>query len=157
MTLWKVEQNLGNWTFKLRLKMAKYANRMNIKRKGIKEGICISFFEIVHSCMLSHVHPFATPWTAICQPPLSMEFSRQEYWNGLHVLPQGIFLTHKSNSPFLCLLHWFITTELPGKCLCNSTQSEILLKVHIGSNKHSLVYYLQSLSPTNSLKNLQSK
>ena len=25
----------------------------------------------------------ATPWTAVCQAPLSMEFSRQEYWNGL--------------------------------------------------------------------------
>ena len=23
------------------------------------------------------------PWTAACQAPLSMEFSRQEYWNGL--------------------------------------------------------------------------
>ena len=53
MTLWKVEQNLGNWTFKLRFKMAKYANRMNIKRNGIKEGICISFFEIVHSCFVN--------------------------------------------------------------------------------------------------------
>ena len=26
---------------------------------------------------------FATPWTAACQAPLSMEFSRQEYWSGL--------------------------------------------------------------------------
>ena len=25
----------------------------------------------------------ATPWTVACRPPLSMEFSRQEYWNGL--------------------------------------------------------------------------
>ena len=24
-----------------------------------------------------------TPWTAACQLPLSMEFSRQEYWNGM--------------------------------------------------------------------------
>ena len=24
-----------------------------------------------------------TPWTAACQVPLSMEFSRQEYWSGL--------------------------------------------------------------------------
>ena len=23
------------------------------------------------------------PWTVACQAPLSMEFSRQEYWNGL--------------------------------------------------------------------------
>ena len=24
-----------------------------------------------------------TPWTVICQAPLSMGFSREEYWNGL--------------------------------------------------------------------------
>ena len=28
---------------------------------------------------LSYVWLFATPWTADCQPPLSMEFSRHEY------------------------------------------------------------------------------
>ena len=26
---------------------------------------------------------FATPWTVACQAPLSMAFSRQEYWSGL--------------------------------------------------------------------------
>ena len=26
---------------------------------------------------------FGTPWTVACQASLSMEFSRQEYWNGL--------------------------------------------------------------------------
>ena len=25
----------------------------------------------------------ATPWTVACQAPLSIEFSRQEYWSGL--------------------------------------------------------------------------
>ena len=32
---------------------------------------------------LSHVRLVVTPWTVACQPPLSMEFSRQEYWSGL--------------------------------------------------------------------------
>ena len=32
-----------------------------------------------HTCMLSHV----TPWTAAHQAPLSMDFSKQEYWSGL--------------------------------------------------------------------------
>ena len=32
---------------------------------------------------LSHVRPFATPWTVAHQAPHSMEFSRQEYWSGL--------------------------------------------------------------------------
>ena len=25
----------------------------------------------------------ATPWTVVCQAPLSMRFSKQEYWSGL--------------------------------------------------------------------------
>ena len=32
---------------------------------------------------LSHVRFFVTPWTLARQAPLSMEFSRQEYWSGL--------------------------------------------------------------------------
>ena len=31
-------------------------------------------------CVLSHVQFFGTPWTVALQAPLSMEFSRQEYW-----------------------------------------------------------------------------
>ena len=44
----------------------------------------------------------ATPWNIACQAPLSMEFSRQEYWNGLPFLLQGIFPSQGSN---LGLLH----------------------------------------------------
>ena len=32
---------------------------------------------------LSHVQHLATPWTAAHQAPLSMGFSRQEYWSGM--------------------------------------------------------------------------
>ena len=32
---------------------------------------------------LSHVQLFVTLWTIACQAPLSMGFSRQEYWSGL--------------------------------------------------------------------------
>ena len=32
---------------------------------------------------LSHVRLFATPWSVAHQAPLSMGFSRQEYWSGL--------------------------------------------------------------------------
>ena len=31
---------------------------------------------------LSRVRLFATPWTVAHKPPLSMAFSRQEYWSG---------------------------------------------------------------------------
>ena len=33
--------------------------------------------------LLSRVQPSATPWTAAFQAPLSMGFSRQEYWSGV--------------------------------------------------------------------------
>ena len=46
----------------------------------------------MHVCVLSHfsyVQLFATPWTVTCQAPLSMKFSRQEYWSGLPCPPPG--------------------------------------------------------------------
>ena len=33
--------------------------------------------------VLVHVRLFATSWTVAYQAPLSMKFSRQEYWSGL--------------------------------------------------------------------------
>ena len=38
---------------------------------------------------LSHVQLFATPWTTARHAPLSMGFSRQEYWSGLLFPPPG--------------------------------------------------------------------
>ena len=43
----------------------------------------------------------ATPWTVAHQAPLSVGFSRQEYWSGLPFLLQGIFLTQESNPNLL--------------------------------------------------------
>ena len=33
--------------------------------------------------LLTRVQLFVTPWTVAYQPPLSMRFSRQQYWSGL--------------------------------------------------------------------------
>ena len=38
---------------------------------------------------LSLVQLFETPWTVACQAPLSMGFSRQEYWSGLPIPSPG--------------------------------------------------------------------
>ena len=38
---------------------------------------------------LSRVRLFVTPWTVAHQAPLSVEFSRQEYWSGLPGPPPG--------------------------------------------------------------------
>ena len=49
-----------------------------------------------------------TPWTVACQAPLSMEFSRQEYWHGLPFPTPGN-VPHPGIEPTsLALLHWQI-------------------------------------------------
>ena len=53
--------------------------------------------------VLSCVQLFQIPWTVACQAPLSMGFSRQEYWSGLPIPSPGIFQTQGSN---LGLLHY---------------------------------------------------
>ena len=40
------------------------------------------------SCF-SHVQLFVILWTVACEDPLSMEFSRQNYWSGLPCSPPG--------------------------------------------------------------------
>ena len=45
----------------------------------------------------SHVQLCTMLWNVARQAPLSMGFSRQEYWSGLHVLLQGIFPTQGLN------------------------------------------------------------
>ena len=51
-----------------------------------------SWSENMHVCVLnhfSHVRVFVTQWTGAHQAPLSMEFSRQEYWSGMPFLSPG--------------------------------------------------------------------
>ena len=57
-----------------------------------------------HVCLLSHfscVWLLATPWTITHKAPLSMGFSRQEYWSGLLSLLQGIFPIQALNQQLL--------------------------------------------------------
>ena len=48
-------------------------------------------FFLSHMCMLSCVRLFVTPRSVAHQVPLSMEFSRQEYWSWLPFPPPGDF------------------------------------------------------------------
>ena len=45
------------------------------------ELMVIFLVVVVH--LLIRVQIFGIPWTVACQAPLSMGFSRQEYWSGL--------------------------------------------------------------------------
>ena len=51
--------------------------------------------------MQHFVQLFVTPWTAAHKAPLSMEFSRQEYWSGLPFLSVGNFPDPGIESGFL--------------------------------------------------------
>ena len=62
--------------------------------------------------VLSRVQLFVTPRTVAHQAPLSMGFSRREYWNGLPFPPPGILAIQGSN---LCLLHWQVNSSPSGK------------------------------------------
>ena len=63
------------------LKASQTRNIRNMICHGAQPCVC---------CMLSHfshVQLFVTPWTVAYQAPLSMGFSRQEYWSGLPCPP----------------------------------------------------------------------
>ena len=69
---------------------------------GHRVGLCP-----VCCCVCSVKSPlFGTTWTVAHEAPLSMGFSRQEYWNGLP-FPPPEYLPDPGIEPGLqCLLHW---------------------------------------------------
>ena len=65
--------------------------------------------------MLSCVHLFVTPWTITRQAPLSMGFSRPEYWSGLPCPSPGD-LTNPGMEPMSPALQVdSLPFEAPGK------------------------------------------
>ena len=102
---------------------------------------CITSTFIVLS-HFSHVQLFVTYGQQ--HAPLSIEFSRQEYWNGLHFLLQGIFMTQGLNPCLLCLLHWqarFLPVVPCGKPL-TFVECHYLVLIEINSLNHVLLYII---------------
>ena len=73
----------------------------------------------------SRVQLFATLWTAAHQAPLSMDFSRREYWSGLPCPPPGDLPNpgiEPASLAFPALADRFFTAsttwEAPLKCMC---------------------------------------
>ena len=67
-----------------------------------------SMFLYLSVCVqsLSRLRLFVAPWTVACQPPLPMDFSRQEYWSGVPFpasedLPEPGIKTTSLGSPAL--------------------------------------------------------
>jgi len=102
---------------------------------------------LVLSCF-SRVQLFAILWSIVCQAPLSMGFSRQEYWSGLPFPSSGdlpdpgmepVFLT----SPALAG-RFFLPLAPPGKPInsnlnsCGRPEASVLDSVAVeGSRRGS--------------------
>ena len=59
-----------------------YSTRNHLKITGCKVQACVL-------SLFSHIQLFTTLWTVAHQAPLSMIFSRREYWNRLPCHPPG--------------------------------------------------------------------
>ena len=88
--------------------------------QSIKQKQIFSTYMCVHAKSLQSCLTLCDPMD--CSPPgsspLSMGFSRQEYWSGLPFLLQGIFLTQGSKLCLSYLLHWKVSSlplVPPGK------------------------------------------
>ena len=63
-------------------------------------------------CACSVAQSFVTPWTVDCEAPLSVGFSRQEYWSGLPFPSPGALPDPGVLHPVLA--GGFFTTVSPG-------------------------------------------
>ena len=77
--------------------------------------VCLNPMRVLFALSLSHVQGFETPWTVASQAPLSMEFTRQEYWSGLPFATPGDLPDPGIELTSLALAGGFLTTEPPGK------------------------------------------
>ena len=83
--------------------------------------------------LLSRVQLFETPWTAAHQTPLSMGFSRQEYWGRLPFSSPGD-LAHPGNEPASLTSH-----ALAGRFFTTSATWEALEVIGIAIFSLSIV------------------
>ena len=73
--------------------------------------------------LVSRVQLFVTPQTVVCQAPLSMGFSRQEYWSGL-LFPSPEDLPNPGIEPWSPALQAdSIPFELQGRILIGASTS----------------------------------
>ena len=73
----------------------------------------------------SSVWLFASPWTAACQAPQSMEFSRKEYWSGLPCPTPGDLSNPRMEPRSPTLQADYLPAKLPGKSIERLTDTVI--------------------------------
>ena len=69
----------------------------------------VSGAQCVSAQSLSCILLFATPWTSVCQAPLSTKFSRQEYWSWLAISSSRGSSRHTVYAQMLSHVRLFVT------------------------------------------------
>ena len=102
------------WSYTEKLLQVLLALQRN-KWKYILDFVSSKFKKKNERWSLSHVQLFAIPWTIALQAPLSMEFSKKEYWSGLPFPSPGDLSDTgiKPRSPALQVDS--LPSELPGE------------------------------------------
>ena len=107
LTYSTVNQQLCLWTYPLFFGFPSHLDhhRGQSRVPCALQSLIISylFYTSCSFSVASVVSDSVTLWNVAHQAPLSMDFSRQEYWAGCHAPLQGTFFTQGSN---LGLLHW---------------------------------------------------
>ena len=110
-------------------------------------GVCVL------SCF-SHVWLFATPWTIARQAPLSMEFSRKEYWNRLPGPPLLLVTQFQFFTIYILPLktHKHLLTVLHHLCKCHP----LFPRNTLDTIFETRVSHLEGFKPSTGLKSNHS-
>ena len=102
---------------------------------------------MVHAESLSRVQPCVTPCTLAHQAPLSIEFSRQEYWSGLPCPSPGGSSPLRDRTQVFCIAGGFFTAESLGEaphCMVAPPQPALTMGL---SCKSCCLQWVKGLGP----------
>ena len=114
-----------------------------VPRKTKIRCVCTCVFVCAQS--LSCVHLFVTPWTVACQAPLSMEFTRQEYWSGLPFTSPG---DHPCPWMTITLSGYLWVLPVVHACICvyritsHLILSMFIILFYIYSHNHFFIFFI---------------
>ena len=100
----------------------------NRQKSGIAQRLITSTMEKVKVKSLSRFWLFVTPWTVAHQAPLSMGFSRQEFWSGLPFPSPGDLPDPGIEPRSPALQADALTSEPPGKLIMEKLYSIYVMK-----------------------------
>ena len=112
----KIETHLNGW----QKRVGRIMNNHEVEYcTAVKTKVtikCVRVCSVTQSCLT-----FCDPWTVACQAPLSMRFSRQEYWSRLPFISPGDLLDPGIQPTSPALAGRFFTTTISISTLINQS------------------------------------